>query len=48
MLRNIFKDIEGAVLQQARADDGKHDCKRGLRDEGAVAGGVKLMRGDGG
>ena len=40
MLRNVFKDVEGAVLQQALADDGKHDCKRGLRDEGAVAGGV--------
>ena len=48
MLRNVFKDVEGAVLQQALADDGKHDGKRGLRDEGAVAGGVKLMRDDGG
>ena len=48
MLRNVLKDVEGAVLQQALADDGKHDGKRGLHDHGAVAGDVKLLRDDGG
>ena len=43
MLRNVFKDVEGAVLQQALADDGK----RGVHDKGAVVG-VKLPQDDGG
>ena len=46
MLRNVFEDVEGAVLQQALADDGKHDGKGWPHDGGAVAGCVKLLRGD--
>ena len=41
---NVIYNVVGVVLQQEVADDGK----RGLRDEGAVAGGVKLLRDDGG
>ena len=44
MLRNVCADVGGVVLQQEVADDGK----RGLHDHGAVAGGVKLLRDDGG
>ncbi len=43
VLRNIFADVGGAVLQQEVADDGE----RRLHDEGAVVGG-KLLRGDAG
>ena len=41
---NVIYNVGWVVLQQEVADDGK----RGLRDEGAVAGGVKLLRDDGG
>jgi hypothetical protein len=41
---NVIYNVVGVVLQQEVADDGK----RGLHDEGAVAGGVKLLRDDGG
>ena len=44
MLTNVIYNVGGVVLQQEVADDGK----RGLHDEGAVAGGVKLLRDDGG
>ncbi len=41
---NIIYNIGGVVLQQEVADDGK----RGLHDGGTVAGGVELLRDDGG
>ena len=41
---NVIYNVVGVVLQQEVADDGK----RGLHDHGAVAGGVKLLRDDGG
>ncbi len=41
---NVIYNVAGVVLQQEVADDGK----RGLHDHGAVAGGVKLLRDDGG
>ena len=41
---NVIYNVGGVVLQQEVADDGK----RGLHDHGAVAGGVKLLRDDGG
>ena len=44
MLTNVIYNVGGLVLQQEVADDGK----RGLHNEGAVAGGVKLLRDDGG
>jgi hypothetical protein len=40
---NIIYNVGGVVLQQEVADK----VKRGLHDEGAVAGGVKLLRYDG-
>ena len=43
MSRHVFQDVQGRVLQQAVANDGK----RKLRNEGAVVG-VKLLRGGGG
>ncbi len=44
VLGNVFNDVVGLIPQQEVADDGK----RGLHDDGAVAGGVKLLRDDGG
>jgi hypothetical protein len=44
MLENVFTDVVGSIPQQEVADDGK----RGLHDHGAVAGGIKLLRDDGG
>ena len=41
---NVIYNVSWVVLQQEVADDGK----RGLHNEGAVAGGVKLLRDDGG
>ena len=43
MSRHVFQDVQGRVLQQAVANDGK----RKLRNEGAVVG-VNLLRGGGG
>ena len=40
---NVIYNVGGVVLQQEVADDGKS----GLHDEGAVAGGVKLLRDNG-
>ena len=41
---NVMHNVGGLVVQQEVADDGK----RGLQDGGTVAGGVKLLRDDGG
>ena len=41
---NVIYNVVGVVLQQEVADDGK----RGLDDDGAVTGGVKLLRDGGG
>ena len=41
---NVIYNVGGVLLQQEVADDGKS----GLNNHGAVAGGVKLLRDDGG
>jgi hypothetical protein len=41
-ITNVIYNVGGVVLQQEVADDGK----RGLHDDGTVAGGVKLLRDD--